>query len=290
MMQQGLTQTECETECSRSPSCDRTVHQRTYATCFNPCDDNVTILTNSSVTCPSSSAGNSGCLYGCASAAKGPPLDVSMNPKPRNSPEGVLVRRTNCVLYSDLVVSEDGNDGDGDGTLTRPFRTLKKAAKWAHGEGDRILVMKGTYPSSMLQEVLMLPKKLTIYQDEPLRTDQAGMNGKPMVRLCKCHEGQANKIPGKELCPCEHGTSQPFFQQQNTAQQGQHHDGDEMAWGALDQGTGPVDFSMALHANDILTGRDGEVQLEIPEAMAHADYMGAVDSDGNDLAHSYDHL
>ena len=65
---------------------------------------------------------------------------------------GFLQNRTNCILYSDLVISPEGDDEVGDGTLTRPFRSLMKAATWAHGEGDRILMFRGTsllFPRSL---------------------------------------------------------------------------------------------------------------------------------------------
>merc|ERR1719420_960280 len=77
-----------------------------------------------------------------------PPYETS------NNTMGVLTKRTNCILYSDLVVSPEGDDVDGDGTFTRPFHSLFKAAEWAHGEGDRILIFKGTHPTAHLQEVL----------------------------------------------------------------------------------------------------------------------------------------
>jgi len=197
-----------------------------------------------------------------------PPYRTSQNTQQK------LLSRSNCVLYSDLIVSPDGDDETGDGTLTRPFETLIKAATWAHGEGDRILLFQGSYAVSQLHEILLSPKKLTVYQDVPLRSDQGGVLGKPLLELCKCRD----TVRGKSLCKCEQSLGQPFIQNMNTFQQRQHSDHDESSREHPSQHPGIAAMSSMLQANGHIDGLAGEVQIDIPEALVHTDFMSNVDT------------
>jgi len=78
---------------------------------------------------------------------------------------GTLIHRTNCVLYHDLIVSNQGDDDWGDGTYTRPFRSLYRAAEYAHGSYDRIVLQRGAYSTYMLTETLLETKKLEIVRE-----------------------------------------------------------------------------------------------------------------------------
>jgi len=203
---------------------------------------------------------------------------------------GVLTNRSNCVFYSDLIVSPDGDDDLGEGTYTRPFKSLLKAAEWAHGENDRIHLFAATRPTSELQQLMMLPKKLTIIQDPPLRTDQsAGVGGRGR-RLCKCKDAagtSGNPLPGKTLCECEHETSQSYFQD-SQADSGAS-DYDEMARSTRDYTAGTANMGAYFVANgghdhqliENDRGLTGGVQVDLPDSIAHGDYMGAVDSDSD---------
>lgn len=88
-----------------------------------------------------------------------PPYNTSTDSR------GALIKRTNCVLYHDLIVSPDGDDQYGDGTYTRPFKTLGMAANRAHGNYDRIVVQRGEYSAGSLVETLMQTKRLEIVRE-----------------------------------------------------------------------------------------------------------------------------
>ena len=134
----------------------------------------------------------------------------------------------------------------------------------------------------MLRELMHLPKKLTVFQDEPLRTDQGGTMGASLPKLCKCRTALESQESGKTLCSCGQSEGLPYFQQQNTPQQWQHSDADQMGGYDLDQHSG-AQFGATLQQNDHIHGALGELQLEMPEHVAHADYMGIVDSDEMDI-------
>lgn len=198
---------------------------------------------------------------------------------------GTLLNRTNCILYSDLIVGPHGDDDVGDGTFTRPFKTLLKAAEWAHADNDRILVFTGAYKTNEIQQVMMLPKRLTIYQEEPLRTDQVHY-GKPMHTMCKCHDRHQDRgitTQGREktLCTCEQGNGLSFFQQSQL--DSQTTDYDQMARRTQDISMASASFGGYMVAN----GGHGDASLvgqartDFPDSMAHSDYLGAVDSDAD---------
>jgi len=193
----------------------------------------------------------------------------------QRSLSGVLTNRTNCILYADLVVSPDGDDNVGDGTSTRPFRTLYKAAQWAHGDGDRILMMRGTYGSSMLQQLHLQPKKLVVYQDVPLRNDQGGSLGEPLSKLCKCNDEPDSSV---KLCECKHSLGLPFLQGENTFQQTQHDDVNDMT---RRQRLG-AGFANMQVPNGPIDGLSGESTVHISAGLAHHDYMGVIDSSFDD--------
>jgi len=192
---------------------------------------------------------------------------------------GTLRNRTHCIFYSDLIVGPHGDDDMGDGTLTRPFKSLMKAAEWAHAENDRILVFTGAYKTSELQQVMMLPKRLTIYQEEPLRTDQS-FYGKPMHRMCKCKD-QGEDLRGKTLCSCEHGNGLSFFQQGQL--DSQLRDYDEMAHSARDISMGTADLGAYMIANGGHGDSSfiGQSRTDFPDSLAHGDFLGAVDPDAD---------
>ena len=113
---------------------------------------------------------------------------------------GTLVSRTNCILYHDLIVSPRGSDESGDGTYTRPFKSTAKAAEWAHGNHDRIVLQRGHYSTGSLSATMQHGKTVEIIQEStdhlkksaprittnkvkrenagPVAWDEAGQNGR----------------------------------------------------------------------------------------------------------------
>lgn len=187
-----------------------------------------------------------------------------------------LESRSNCVFYSDLIVSPDGDDDTGDGTFTRPFRSPKKAAEWAHGDGDRILMFRGNYAPAMMQELFLSPKRLVVYQDAPLRTDQGGDNAGPLSELCKCHDHHGKTT--KTLCKCENDQGLPSVQPENAIYQRQHSNHDEFSRSQQNQYLGQIQVDNMLDGQFETPVGQGEASVDIFEGMAHADHMGFVDS------------
>lgn len=113
---------------------------------------------------------------------------------------GTLLSRTNCILYHDLIVSPRGSDESGDGTYTRPFKSTAKAAEWAHGNHDRIVLQRGHYSTGSLSATMQHGKTVEIIQEStdhlkksaprittnkvkrenagPVAWDEAGQNGR----------------------------------------------------------------------------------------------------------------
>ena len=81
---------------------------------------------------------------------------------------GTLLHRSNCVLYSDIIVSQqDGDDKTGDGTYTKPFKTLWAAMEVANPDGDTIILKRGEYSDDELLAPAAFNKTVNIVRDEP---------------------------------------------------------------------------------------------------------------------------
>lgn len=127
---------------------------------------------------------------------------LNMNYTTTHDTTGAMLTREGCVFYSDLIVSKEGDDETGDGTLTRPYRTLLKAAGAAHPV-DRIVLQEGDYHPSELHDTAIAAagKKLEIIHDPPTRMDQ-GHNG-PSPKYCRCADDHSR------LCACKNQVGLP---------------------------------------------------------------------------------